>query len=246
VDLSYDGSVIVGSCDILSQTQACRWSPSTGFERLGFLPTDSVDQFSAATEVSADGNVIIGFSSGDFAKQKAFRWTPQTGMMPFDALRPGVALGPGLGKILLSADGSILVGIGPDGTLSRWTEAGGTQSLGFIGTAHGVSGDGSRIVGIGTFGDENRPFIWDAALGVRNLHDVLTNDYGLGPAIGDWTISEAYGISNDGRTIVGQAKWLGGNRDQAYAAVVPLPSVPEPSTFVLVAFGSAWFGIRRR
>lgn len=232
VDLSYDASVIVGSCDIQSKNQACRWSPSTGFERLGFLPTESVDQFSAATEVSADGNVIIGYS-GDFAKQKLFRWTPQTGMMPLDALAPAQFW------TRLSADGSTIVGLGHDGTISRWTEAGGTESLGIIGTAYGVSENGSRIVGVRTSGDERRPFIWDAALGVRILQDVLTNDYGLGPAIGDWEVTEAYGISDDGLTIVGQATRLGGGRYQAYAATVPLPIVPEPSAAIL-AFSCAF------
>ena len=69
-----------------------------------------------------------------------------------------------------------------------------------------VSADGSVIVG-GSY-DFRGTYIWDEANGVRRLPDVLTSDYGLGQEIAGWNLtSSVYGISADGRRIVGQSAY---------------------------------------
>ena len=45
-------------------------------------------------------------------------------------------------------------------------------------------------------------FIWDQSHGMRRLSDVLTQDYGLD--LSGWQLDSAWGISDDGKTIVGQ------------------------------------------
>ncbi len=56
---------------------------------------------------------------------------------------------------------------------------------------------------------------------MRNLQDVLTNDYGLD--LTGWTLEEANGISDDGRVIVGYGDNPAG-QTQAWRVVIPEPS----------------------
>jgi uncharacterized membrane protein len=75
----------------------------------------------------------------------------------------------------VSADGSIVVGYGPDPESSffgafRWTSAGGIEWLGFLpgeidSSAHAISDDGSTIVGRSGLG----PFRWTRAEGMVEL-----------------------------------------------------------------------------
>jgi uncharacterized membrane protein len=97
--------------------------------------------------------------------------------------------------------------------------------------AMAVSANGSTIVGFATnFGPpgSNVAFIWDPVHGLRNLQQVLTSD---GLDLTGWTLTEATGISADGRTIVGEGVDPGGVLN-AWIAVVP-----EPSTALLFTFG---------
>ena len=73
----------------------------------------------------------------------------------------------------------------------------------FYSLAYDVSGDGAVVVGYGTTDGGEAAFLWDAAHGMRNLRDVLVNEYGLGASLAGWTLSQAIGISADGTTIVG-------------------------------------------
>jgi hypothetical protein len=57
------------------------------------------------------------------------------------------------------------------------------------------------IVGDPEIGQGDCAFIWDAPHGMRSLHEVLTNNYGLD--LTGWQLSAAGGISSDGATIVG-------------------------------------------
>lgn len=67
--------------------------------------------------------------------------------------------------------------------------------------AKAASADGSVIVGDPFQGSGDCTFIWEAQHGIRSLHEVLINDYGLD--LTGWQLSEARGISADGNTIVG-------------------------------------------
>ena len=121
----------------------------------------------------------------------------------------------------------------------RWTESGGMDGLGdlpggdFDSSAKDTTADGSIVVGRsnvlgGQLTSSSDPFIWDEVHGMRNLVDVLTNDFGLGAALAGWNLTEATAISDDGRVIIGNGINPDGNFE-AWRAVL----VPEPSTALL-------------
>jgi hypothetical protein len=72
-------------------------------------------------------------------------------------------------------------------------------------------------------------FIWDAEHGMRNLQDLLVNDYGLD--LTGWRLSRARGISADGLTIVGSAYHPNGDVEAWIA------HIPEPTMLWLLALG---------
>lgn len=123
---------------------------------LGHLPGGNL---SAANAVSADGSVIVGYSSSNLVGAEAFRWTAGGGMV-------GLGLLPGGHQSIangVSADGSVVVGGGDEAF--RWTAGTGMRRLwevllaqGVDPTAEGwtqltsasaVSDDGNTIVGYG-------------------------------------------------------------------------------------------------
>jgi len=119
------------------------------------------------------------------------------------------------------------------GQAFRWTATGGMVGLGFLpGDTQaqwlGVSADGSVVVGDSINSAQPlsfHPFIWDAAHGMRSLQQVLTND---GLNLTGWTLVNAYEISADGSTIVGDGTDPGG-KTEAWPAIIP-----EPGTGLLV------------
>ena len=101
-----------------------------------------------------------------------------------------------------------------------------------------MSADGSVIVGFGYSALGQEAFIWTQAEGLRNLRQVLINDYGL--ELTGWTLIDAYDISSDGRVIVGRGLNPSGD-SEAWRAVVP-----EPCGTALLGMGCAAFLARRR
>src|SRR5204863_7276497 len=94
--------------------------------------------YSIATAVSANGNVVAGYSGTN-----AFGWTPATGMFSLGKL-PGATNSEAHG---ISSDGSTIVGVS-GGKAFRWTSGAGIVALGTApGLALGSSADGSIIVG---------------------------------------------------------------------------------------------------
>ncbi|HEY2760769.1 MAG TPA: hypothetical protein VGI75_08500 [Pirellulales bacterium] len=229
--VSADGVIAVGYIPASGGTQATRWTASTLFQGLGFLPGQSS---SDAHDISNDGTTIIGVSEGgNGLAPAAFRWTQATGMValsPPDIHNASDAFG-------VSADGSVIVGqYGSDAF--RWTTANGIVILGDVpdgltnSTAFAVSADGSIVVGKANSVSRGfEAFIWDAANGMRSLQDVLTNSYGLD--LSGWTLYEGLDISADGRTIVGDGMDPNGHLE---AFVVVLP---EPSAIIVLGTGLA-------
>jgi len=208
--VSADGQVVVGSgTSTLSGTrdEAFRWTATNGMVALGDLPGGNYS--SRAWAVSADGSVIVG-ESGSSNGNEAYRWTAETGMVGLGDFPGGWTNSIAYG---VSADGSVVVGRGYSGAYDlytheafRWTAASGLVRLGFIpcndwSIAHAASADGSIIVGDPETNQGDCSFIWDSQQGMRNLHAVLTNDYGLD--LTGWRLSGARGITPDGQTIVG-------------------------------------------
>jgi len=230
--VSGDGSVVAGS----TISEAFTWTPGGPIVGLGGL-TPSFR--SNADSISADGRVVVGDSvdPADGGTRDAFRWTQETGMVGLGAFT----------AVACSDDGSVVVGsvnVGPLTQAYRWTAATGIVPLGTYEPncrtySHGVSRDGSRVVGYirSDIDDSSRAFIWDSTNGMRILKDVLV-DCGLD--LTGWTLTEAWDVSNDGPTIVGR----GYNPQGIGEAWVA--TLPEPATLALVGLGLAALLVRRR
>jgi probable HAF family extracellular repeat protein len=252
LDISADGSTVVGCSTGAWRAQACRWLNNGNIELLGILPRNT-DSFAMA--VSADGSVVAGLSKNIITGQpenwgEAFRWTAATGM---------VGLGSLPGKTLSQAnectpDGSVIVGAcyatagspSPGWETFRWTQETGMVGLGVVpgdtdSIANAISADGSIVIGAdyeGLDGTKVYATIWDATHGMRRLQDVLENDYHLD--LTGWTLQNAEGISDDGRTIVG----YGINPSQHLEGWIF--TIPEPATIVLLVTGGLLMLLRWR
>ncbi len=117
--LSDDGNWAVGSGVSVNGWEAWRWSEATGLQNLGHLsPTFR----GAATDVSADGSVVVGYDRpfGPALFGQGFIWTEDLGMMNLNAYAEslgidtqGVVMSLPLG---ISADGRTIVGMGRGAT----------------------------------------------------------------------------------------------------------------------------------
>lgn len=105
--------------------------------------------------------------------------------------------------------------------------------------ANDVSADGSVVVGesVVSTGDAVA-FIWDSANGMRNLRDVLMNDFGLD--LTGWVLQNPTSISDDGRTIVG---W---GTDPSGFTEAWIATIPEPGTLSLLGLAGVALLRRRR
>jgi len=181
--ISADGTVVVGWAFSENGREAFRWTESEGMVGMGDLPGFFFDSW--ATDVSADGSVIVGLADG--AGPTSFRWTAATGMV--DLGKPAGALGSQAWGV--SADGSVVVG---DAALpgnivpTIWDESHGMRNLGDVlvdlglgpemagwdlEQAVAVSADGKTIVGWGynPAGDEEA---WVAHLAQPSVVEIPT------------------------------------------------------------------------
>lgn len=211
--VSGDGSVIVGRSSSESGVEAFRWA-SGAMEGLGYL---SGGDDSSGWSTPRDGP--FGVRPPTFASV-----TPEPGREGEIVTGLGEVAGSGFyseGRDV-SADGSVVVGISRSGLSGQSVEAfrwedGVMTGLGslaidsFNSEAYAVSDDGSIVVGHSGSGPSGGAFIWNSRNGMQNLKDVLANDFGLD--LTDWTLEQAYDISADGLTIVGQGINPDGNSE---------------------------------
>jgi probable HAF family extracellular repeat protein len=165
---------------------------------LGFLPEGSLESY--ASDVSADGAIVVGGSStAEDEKFEAFRWTQGDGMVGLGYLSDGDFDSYAND---VSADGSTVVGMSGSSDAYqafRWTQSDGMVGLGYLqegdlkSCAHGVSADGSTVVGYSiSSSGYTEAFRWtqsDKMVGLGFLPDA--NE------------SVALGVSADGSTVVG-------------------------------------------
>jgi probable HAF family extracellular repeat protein len=163
-NVSPDGAVISGWTLVPGAVHAFRWTSATGTRDLGTLGGAE----SVAGDASLNGSVVVGQSRdktsfGGF--WRAFSWTATTGMRDLGTLG-----GPMSAAYGVSGDGSVIVGKSLTTSSSasehafRWTttrkledlqrallDAGVTsvQNWILLGSATGVSADGTVIVGFG-------------------------------------------------------------------------------------------------
>jgi probable HAF family extracellular repeat protein len=238
--LSGDGLVVVGgglakgSGD--PHLDSARWpGGGTSIFDLGDLPGPA--SYSSANGASQNGSLIVG-EGGSSSGNEAWRWTSGSGMQVLVGI-PGAQIASCAEAV--SSDASTIVGYANSDSAStnhteavRWTGTGhGTvETLGALSgapspnsTARAVSGDGSIIVGRAkNSGNSDRAFIWDAANGMRELAEVLEQDYGLD--LGGWILRDARGVSDvgvDGEfTVVGRGTNPSGDVEGWVAFLVPL------------------------
>jgi hypothetical protein len=114
--LSADGRVASGTD---SNSSGFRWTHETGLVR---LPTLGGGPFpTIATELSADGSVVVGHSPSarmPEGRVEAFRWTEEGGIKGLGAF-PGARSSSAYG---VSADGFVVTGISRSGSLSNLIE----------------------------------------------------------------------------------------------------------------------------
>jgi len=197
--VSADGTWVVGMANDL----VFRWSEATGLQGFGDVRGPSFSNL--ARGVSDDGSVVVGraYLNGT---HNAFRWTQSGG---FESIVVGGS-GSTTEAAEVSADGTIVCGgaTTPAGREAfRWTAAGGVEFLGDLpggavwSSAGAMSADGETIVGGGTSAEGSRPFIWTRAHGMRDLRQVLTDDFGVD--LTGWVLSYVNGISGDGKVLCG-------------------------------------------
>lgn len=206
LDISADGSVVVGESLSANGLEAFRWSASTGMVGLGNL--GGVESFSSALGVSADGLVVVGGSSSpqSGSRSEAFRWTAATGMVGLGALPGGEEYSSAASGV--SGDGSVATGsstsdLSPTwGEAFRWTEVTGLVGLGVLPGSEipttvpeRISADGTVLVGWAFTENGREAFRWSEADGLVGLGDLPAGNFD----------SWARGVSADGSVIVGSA-----------------------------------------
>ncbi len=184
--VSADGRYVVGS----SGGEAFRWADGVGLEALGRL-----DGWSFANGVSSDGRVVVGFGR-PAGGSEAFRWTPETGMVGLGFL-PGASSSSAAG---VTDDGTVIAG-SSGGRIFLWREETGMVDLGLPpgwkdAAAVSLSTTGKAIGGGGSNGQYAiEAFLWTADGGMR----------GLGFLSETTKLSYAYGVTSDGRYVVGRS-----------------------------------------
>ena len=201
--MSADASVLVGWGTSTTGYEATRWVNGSPIA-MGDLAGGVYN--SAAALVTADGGTIVGTGHSGSGGE-VFVWKLATGMVGLGEPDGGEYLSEPFG---MTPDASVIVGRSgtANGTEAfRWTQAGGFLALGdlaggaFESFALDVSADGTVVVGFGTTGQGPEAFLWDATNGMRRVQDVLG---ALGvSAVSGWVLTEATGISADGRIVVG-------------------------------------------
>ncbi|MEM7263181.1 MAG: hypothetical protein AAF488_14415, partial [Planctomycetota bacterium] len=157
---------------------------------------------STASDVAADGSVVVGQGVNVDGNFEAFVWTIDGGMVGLGDHVPGRPDRRGSGATAVSRDGSVIVG--QCSALACVWKDGEVQSLGLLqeGTgssiAHGVSPDGSVVVGQAARGIVQEGFVWSEEGGLRGIG--VFED-------ADLPSSLAVAATLRGDTVVGSAAW---------------------------------------
>ena len=202
--ISGDGSIVVGA----GPTGPFRWTQAGGAVGLGSLSTTFPG--GAANGISRDGQTIVGWAINPANTREAFRWTQAAGMVGLGTL-PGGGGNIASEANAVSADGSVIVGRtnSQQGLQAfRWTQPSGIVPLGGLGgppfdsVARALSGDGRVVVGTSFNATQgSQAFVWTEPAGIVRVADVLS---ARGVNLTGWTLTDATGVSGDGRIIVGQ------------------------------------------
>lgn len=259
-DVSFDGSVVVGTNDTENGRRAFRWSESAGMINLGHLGSTNpiYPPYSDGLAISEDGEIIVGQATtlADYSG-KAFRWTPAGG---YDVIGLPAPLNGGLangGAQAISGNGQVLAGFSQNIPSWSWVW---TESTGFASlnprpgnrssSVASASFDGSLIVGNeltwNNVGAEPTAAIWHKEGDRYKIYLVADLLQSAGVDLGGWHLRDVVDVSHDGRTIVGHGVDPAGMR-RSYMARLPV-LIPEPSALIIGGLASIGLplAIRRR
>ena len=164
LDISADGSTVLGRSDSAEGQQLFRWNLETGFSIVpSFDPGPSFWPNFSARSISGDGSSVAGYAFTGTTLE-ALKWSADSGF-----LQLGILPSDGNGfemsvAVDISGDGSSIVGYGsaPNTSASAallWTASTGLASLGFLpqdqpdgfnvsqSFSYAISADGSTVVG---------------------------------------------------------------------------------------------------
>jgi hypothetical protein len=199
--VSADGSVAAGEVreglGAGAPTRAVRWTISGAQQpRARLLELASGESWSTASDVSANGDVVVGAAGPTASSAHAARW------------RGGVeealaAVGGSSAAAFVSADGSVAVGtatIGAQTVLVRWLADGTAEvhapaALDSLRELRAIAPGATAAVGQMSVAGNAAPFVWTLAEGFVVLPE-------RGREL-DYDASRATGVSDDGDTVVG-------------------------------------------
>jgi uncharacterized membrane protein len=238
--ITLDGSVAAARFNsapagALQVPLAATWTQGGGFDALdGALPDSN------GFGISADGSVVVGVN-----ENHAFRWSEADG--PLDIGPVGDVPVHSIARDV-SNDGSIVVGDTETANAFRWSTTFGLQFIAPDDSqdtfAYATDADGSVIVGQIGF---QRAYVWDETHGLRDLQNLLAAQ---DADLTGWALERAFGVSGDGRTIVGDGKhggnteaWIATLADESGTAI-PLPAPVAAGCLLLAAAGVVAAGHR--
>lgn len=231
--VSWDGTKICGSYYPAvhgGSSAAFRWTFEGGVQDIGGFSSRSHG-------MSADGSVL-GYSKNF----DAGRWMETTGLVSIGDLPGGSYHSMEYG---VSADGNTVVGYSMSGASPSnlweaflWRNGEGMIGLGDLpggpiqSQAFSVSGNGMVVggdsfVAQGSSALSKAAFIWDQAHGMRDVRQMLTDEYGIDMT--GWWLGRVTAISYDGTIFGGHGINPEGDEEGW------IVTIPEPSTLLLCA-----------
>jgi len=200
-DVSKDGTVSIGVAAVPNNGGQQAFHRVNG--TVSLVPKLDTD-WSFAHGTSGDGSVIVGDEY--IAGHVAWFWSAATGTKQLVEQPAGFE---NYYATDVSTDGKVIVGYSGGGYAIRWSGPSYAQYKITQNSAYAATNqDGTASVGTITTGTSTTSAaIWDANGSVHQVADYLT-----GANLSGWTLTEAKGISDDGKVVVGNGVYNGQNR----------------------------------
>jgi probable HAF family extracellular repeat protein len=213
--ISGDGATVVGWAATYGlDIHAFRWTQATGMQDMGTLG----GQESRARGVSRNGSVIAGRAPNHLGEMYAFWWTASAGMQPLYPL--AVCCGEANG---VSDNGQVIVGRAHSAQTERWhaclwwwnVSDYSPRDLGTLGgnesEAYACTDNQTAVGWSHNAAGQRRAFRWTPSGGMEDLSLAYTRHLTSGSYL-----EIAYGVSPDGRYIVGEGYNAARGRTEAF------------------------------